>query len=103
MRVHACAYSLTTEQTCSLARQHASHHGVVVVAIVAVAICEMGERTKGVEKGERKKMPSASNQPTLAITTFISSKNTKCIASHTLKQSRLVYCYDINEYYWKFR
>jgi hypothetical protein len=53
MRVHACAYSLTTEQTCSLARQHASHHGVVVVAIAAVAICEMGERMKGVERGEK--------------------------------------------------
>jgi len=95
MRVRARAFSLTSEQTCSLARQHASHHGVVVA--IAVAICEMGERTKGVEKEEGEKMPSASNQPTVATTTFISSKNTKCIASHTFKQSRLVYFYNVNE------
>ena len=53
MHVRAYASSLTNEQTCSLARWHASrHHRVGAVAVaIAVAICEMGERTKGVEKG----------------------------------------------------
>ncbi len=62
MRVRARAFSLTSEQTCSLARQHASHHGVVVA--IAVAICEMGERTKGVEKGERERENASGKQPT---------------------------------------
>jgi len=45
-----------------LDRMHPHRGVVVVVAIAAVAICEMGERTKGVEREERKCLRQVTNQ-----------------------------------------
>lgn len=96
MRVHACAYSLANEQACSLAWRHTSYHGMVVLVVV-VAIYEMIECMKGIEKGERERIQSgmADNNDDFR---FVEDQQMHSFThKHSFIQSRLAYRYNTND------